>query len=308
VIYDRTYHVSLVTGAAGRRSGIPYVNTIVENPEVGFYSTAGPLGRLKYYQLRRVYRRAAQVVCVSRGLVSASAKFFGLPESMFACCYNFVDQRRMRTIEVARQHRPPCPPPTLIPPLGTAERPLKIIGVGRLHWQKGLDNLLRATATLVQQHRLAVELALVGDGPERQALQTLAAELGLAQQVRFEGWKPDPSQDVAHSDLFALPSLAEGLPNSLLEALLIGTPAIAADCRFGPAELAEDGKWATLLPGHNPTVWAAAIARFAASPWADIDRACRARAVLERRFDASQGCAQLQAILQRAAGGVAKDA
>jgi len=320
LVYDRTFHVSLVTGAACRRSGTPYVNTVVENPYVGFYSTAGPFGRLKYYQLRQVYRRAATVICVSQGLLQATARFYGLPTSRFTCCYNFVDDTRLAAILAARQQRPaalPCPagngparndsawaaaaPASAT--LGTAARPLRLIAVGRLHWQKGLDVLLKAIANLQAEQRLNVELDLVGDGPEESALRALTHQLGLGQRVRFLGWRTDPTPEIAASDLFILPSLAEGLPNSLLEAMLIGTPAIASNCDFGPAELAEHGKWATLVPPNNPQALAHAIGRFAKDPTADIARAFQAQTVLEQRFEASRGCQQLQAIWQRAVEG-----
>lgn len=302
VVYDRTYHVSLVTGAASRRSGIPYVNTVVENPAIGFYSTAGLFGRFKYYQLRAVYRRAAKVLCVSQGLVRGTAEFFQLPETTFSCCYNFVDAIRLAAIDAAAQHRL-CLANELVSPalLGQACRPLKMVAVGRLHWQKGLDVLLRAMAKVRNEQELFSQLTLVGDGPEVEKLRDLARQLGLEADVQFMGWQSEPASFVSQADLFILPSLTEGLPNSLLEALLIGTPAIASDCNYGPSELADNGRWATLVPPRDPAALSQAILAFVADPVAAQRRALAARDVLRSRFQPEIGCRRLEAQLADAA-------
>ncbi|MBL8889117.1 MAG: glycosyltransferase [Planctomycetaceae bacterium] len=296
VVYDRTYHVSLVTGAACRRSGVPYINTVVENPQVGFFSTAGPFGRLKYYQLKSVYRRAARVLCVSHGLVRGTADFFQMPESSFSCCYNFVDSKRLAALDAAAQYRRSASPqPTSN--LGSSTRPLQMVAVGRLHWQKGLEVILKAIALAKQQQGVYSRLTLVGDGPEREKLQAQVQQLELASDVDFLGWQNDPAPFVGQADLFVLPSLTEGLPNSLLEALLIGTPALASDCDYGPAELTDNGRWATLLPPGDKHAWCEAIRNFAADPTTAEQRAREAREMLLTRFGPETGCRRLEEFL-----------
>lgn len=296
VVYDRTYHVSLVTGAACRRSGVPYISTVVENPQIGFHSTAGLFGRLKYYQLRSVYQRAARVLCVSQGLVRGAAEFFRMPESTFSCCYNFVDSKRLAAIDAAAQQRRAVLPDAAAK-LGSPIRPLHIVAVGRLHWQKGLEVLLNAIATAKQQHGVSCRLTLIGDGPERDKLQAQAQQLDLAADVQFLGWQSETASFVSQADLFVLPSLTEGLPNSLLEALLIGTPAIASDCHYGPAELADNGRWATLVPPRDADAWCEAIRNFAADPIAAQQRALEAREILRARFGPEVGCRRLEEFL-----------
>jgi glycosyltransferase involved in cell wall biosynthesis len=303
LVYDRTYHVSLVTGAACRRTGIPYVNTVVENPVLGFYSTAGFWGRLKYYQLRSVYRRAAKVLCVSQGLVRGAADFFRLPESVFTGCYSFVDSGRLAAIDQAADQRRTAPR-VLAPPekLGSGNRPVKMVAVGRLHWQKGLDVLLRAIAHVRQDHQLVVDLTVIGDGPEADRLRQLAVQLRIVDNVQFVGWQSEPASSLALADLFVLPSLTEGLPNSLLEALLVGTPAIASDCQYGPAELTENGRWATLVPAGDPASLSQAIVEFVADPIPAQQRALAARSVLRERFLPEVGCRRLEQLLYAATG------
>jgi glycosyltransferase involved in cell wall biosynthesis len=302
VVYDRTYHVSLVTGAASRRSKIPYVNTVVENPAVGFYSTAGVFGRLKYYQLRSTYRRAAQVLCVSQGLARGTAQFYRLPETIFSACYSFIDSARLQAIDRAASKR------TRVSSnhnseigLGHETRPLKIVAVGRLHWQKGLDVLMKAVAQARDDHGVLSHLTLIGDGPERNKLQELAERLGIHNDVHFAGWQLEPAILVSEADLFILPSLTEGLPNSLLEAMLVGTPAIASNCNYGPSELTDHGRWATLVPPGDPAALCQAIHSFVADPLSAIQRAMSGIEVLRSRFGPEVGCRRLEEHLAAAA-------
>ncbi len=305
VVYDRTFHVSLVTGAACRQSGLPYVNTVVENPAIGFYSTAGWLGRLKYYQLRAIYRRAAKVLCVSQGLVQGTASFFQLPESTFKCCSNFVDSKRLTTIDAVAERRfnllHSIDDANVFASLGQGDRPLQMVAVGRLHWQKGLDVLLHAMAQARQDHGLISELTLIGDGPEAGKLRALTRQLDLVAEVKFVGWQNEPATFVSEADLFVLPSVTEGLPNSLLEALLIGTPAIASDCRYGPSELTDHGRWATLIPPKDPSALCQAIRSFVADPVRAQQRAWGGRETLRQRFHPELGCRRLEEQLMEAA-------
>jgi glycosyltransferase involved in cell wall biosynthesis len=112
----------------------------------------------------------------------------------------------------------------------------KILFIGRLHRQKAVDDLLKAVAGLVEKPiGLGVELTLVGDGPERSALEDLAKELDLEAHVHFEGQLDDVKQHLRQYDVLVLPSRAEGLSNTLLEAMSTGLPVIASDI---PANLA----------------------------------------------------------------------
>ena len=71
-------------------------------------------------------------------------------------------------------------------------------------------------------------LTLVGDGPERQALESLATDAGLRDCVRFEGFRSDPLVFMRRASIFALPSRFEGMPNALLEAMAAGLPSVVS--------------------------------------------------------------------------------
>ncbi len=108
--------------------------------------------------------------------------------------------------------------------------PARLIFVGRLHAQKGLDVLLTAFQQLLK-HRPTREvcLQLIGEGPLRDELIRLAVRLDIARHVQFVGQTDQVMECLQQADIFVLPSRAEGLSNALLEAMACGLPVIASD-------------------------------------------------------------------------------
>jgi len=127
--------------------------------------------------------------------------------------------------------------------------------VARVDHLKGHDTLLRAAAEL---RNLPLVIVVVGDGARRHDLERLAKELNIAQQVRFLGYRTDIADLLATSDFFVLPSLTEGTPLSILEAMMQGLPIVASDVG-GIPELVSNGKEGILLPPGDPQLLASAI-------------------------------------------------
>jgi glycosyltransferase involved in cell wall biosynthesis len=131
--------------------------------------------------------------------------------------------------------------------------------VGRLIHIKGQDVLLRAFARLDAQYANAV-LLLVGDGKRRQALEKLAARLGLGGRVVFTGWRSDACSLIAAADVLVLPSREEPLGLTLLEGMAVGTPVIG--CRTGGMpEIVDPEVNGLLVDSGDPDGLAAAIGR-----------------------------------------------
>jgi glycosyltransferase involved in cell wall biosynthesis len=130
-------------------------------------------------------------------------------------------------------------------------------------------------------------LAVVGDGPQRPALQAAADRLGLRDQVRFCGRRSDVAEVLGAFDVFLLPSLNEGLPIALLEAMAAARPVVASRVGDVPAVVRDDDT-GLLVPPADVSALAAALARLAADP--DLrSRLGRAAAdAVERRFSAEQ--------------------
>jgi glycosyltransferase involved in cell wall biosynthesis len=128
----------------------------------------------------------------------------------------------------------------------------RIISVGRLSPEKGQAGLLEAFASLSRDNS-ALELLIVGDGPERASLEHHARRLGVTEKVTFAGrcGEHETLDHIARSDVLVLSSFMEGLPIVLMEAMAIGTPVVASRVA-GIPELVEDGKTGLLFA---PSDW-----------------------------------------------------
>lgn len=113
----------------------------------------------------------------------------------------------------------------------------RLLAAGRLDRQKGFDILLKALSAMERDWSLVV----LGEGGERDSLETLTAELSLDERVRFPGFEANPYRWMAAADLFVLPSRYEGFPNVLLEALCCGTPVAAFSGDTSADEIVRDG-------------------------------------------------------------------
>ena len=109
-----------------------------------------------------------------------------------------------------------------------------ILGVGRLAYEKGFDQLILAFSELKSND---IDLLIVGNGEEISNLKALAKRLNLEGKVIFVGQKENIQDYYAQAELFVLPSRFEGYPNALIEALSLGCVCIAMDCEFGPSEI-----------------------------------------------------------------------
>jgi colanic acid/amylovoran biosynthesis glycosyltransferase len=124
----------------------------------------------------------------------------------------------------------------------------RLLYTGRLAAAKGLPILFEALQQLVPHHPELI-LTLVGDGPDRVALETLSSQLKLTPYLQFVGYQSQDAvcQYLHSSDIFVLPSFSEGLPVALMEALAAGVPVITTSVA-GISELVEDGINGYLIP------------------------------------------------------------
>jgi glycosyltransferase involved in cell wall biosynthesis len=121
-----------------------------------------------------------------------------------------------------------------------------IVAMGRLSIQKGFDVLLQSFAALRKD--MLVRLVILGEGSERQNLETLITRLGVSDDVELPGFVKNPYAYIARADCFVMSSRWEGWPNALVEALACGTPVVSSNCDSGPSEILEQGKYGMLVP------------------------------------------------------------
>ena len=143
--------------------------------------------------------------------------------------------------------------------LGLPEDRVLLGIVATLRSWKGHRHLVQAMAAVPE----AIELVIVGDGPQREALQRQVAELGLAARVRFAGNQGDVLPWLRALDIFALPSYAnEGVPQALIQAMLVGLPCVTTSVG-GIPEIAEHERTAIVVPPEDPAALAATIVELA---------------------------------------------
>jgi glycosyltransferase involved in cell wall biosynthesis len=160
----------------------------------------------------------------------------------------------------------------------------QLVYVGRLAGEKGLPVLFESLAMLTEQG-LDLHLTLLGDGEVRGDLEALAKLTGIADRVTFAGFVDQPTirQTLRDSDVFVLPSFAEGIPVSLMEAMAIGIPVIATYVG-GVPELVVDGETGLVVHPSDPMSLADAIARYASDAELCRHVSRRGREKVEREF------------------------
>ena len=120
-----------------------------------------------------------------------------------------------------------------------------VLATGRLVVEKDYPTLLRIFSRLIVAYD--AHLLIIGNGPERDKMKILITEMQLDENVTILGSISNPYPYMRLAQVFAHTSIREGFPNALLEAMACGTAVVSFDCRWGPAEIMENGKWGYLV-------------------------------------------------------------
>jgi glycosyltransferase involved in cell wall biosynthesis len=203
-------------------------------------------------RLVAAYRAADLLIGVSDGACAGLRELLGDHGPPMRRIYSPVDTRRIAALAAEEPTHPWFRDRT---------GPL-LVSVGRLSRIKDQTTLLRAFALLPPDCRLVI----FGEGKQRGTLERLAHRLGVAARVALPGHSPNPFAHVARADLFVLSSRFEGFGNALLEALIVGTPAVSTDCPTGPREILGGGRYGGLVPIGDPDAMAKAILSALSSP------------------------------------------
>lgn len=169
--------------------------------------------------------------------------------------------------------------------------------VTRLVRNKGMDDLLRAMKKIVQTEPRA-HLAIVGTGPEEEALQRLARELGLSKHVHFVGFRRDIPQCLHSLDCFVSASLSEGLGLNVLEAMAAGRPIVATGVG-GILDIVEDGSNGILVEPSRPDDLAEAVLKLADDPMMAERLKAAASVTVQERFSLDSMSSGTVAVYER---------
>lgn len=173
-----------------------------------------------------------------------------------------------------------------------------VIGtIARLSEEKGLIHLI-AALRILSRHHAAFKAVIIGEGPERQSLLAMANEAGLSGKILFAGYRKDAYHYLPHFDVFVLPSLTEGLPITILEAMQAEVPIIATRVGGIPAVL-ENGKWGLLVEPGNPNALADAVTEVWSDPKGAAERGQSARETALTKYSSRRMAEDYQRVYDR---------
>lgn len=239
-----------------------------------------PEGTVRRYQwMRRAYRPFVQrYVALSGDLAAYLRDRVGVPAGRITQIINGVDIERFHPAPSGRLPAPGCP-------FGDSD--LFVVGtVGRMMTVKAQPLLARAfvrALALAPALRPRLRLALVGDGPLRAEAEAVLAEGGVRDLAWLPGERSDVPDVMRGLDAFALPSLAEGISNTILEAMASGLPVLATRVG-GNHELVADGSTGRLVPAGDVEALAQGLVALASDPAAAAAQGRAGRRRVEERF------------------------
>jgi L-malate glycosyltransferase len=276
IVHTHRYKETVLGAVAARLAGVPgFVRTV--------HGRGEPLRGWRWAKFR-VYEAldtlalrccADRIVAVSRSM-AAGLEESGYRAGTVVTLHNGVDLRKVRPSRTRDEVRRE---------LGIEPDALLIGTAGRLSPVKGHDRLLRAARLILD--RAEARFLIVGDGPLRDELAISARRLGVDHACTFAGERSDVYDLVAAMDVFVLPSLHEGIPMALLEAMGLGLPVVASAVG-GVPEVVTHGASGLLVEAGDERALAQACVDLARDPaWART-LARRARRVVEERFSHEQ--------------------
>ncbi len=175
-----------------------------------------------------------------------------------------------------------------------------VVTVGRQTYQKGQRFLLEAAALLAGE-RPRLKVVVAGkEGPVTPELRRLQSELGLSEIVEFLGNRTDVPEILAAGDVFAFPSLYEGIGGAVIEAMALGLPVVCSD--LAPLrEVVESGRSALLVPPEDPRSLASAVNRLLDDPALARRLGARGREAFQERFETDRSAREMGALYRRIA-------
>ncbi len=284
VIYDRTFHMTMIAAKAALNTGVPRVSTIVSPPDLALPMVETKFIGLKKWRLAKAYRQAFRVIAVSQIAANSATRYYDLnPESLT------VIPNPVPEIALDPTFRLPSHPPDSC----------SLVCVGRMTAEKGHRELIQALRMLESgKESQKIRVHLLGDGPLREELETLANRL-TRHQVIFHGHRDNPCDWIAAADGLILPSIFEGMPNVVLEAMKIQTPVIATRAG-GTAELQREEPTAFWADPKDAASLSIAIAEFVRHPQRRKNHCEAAKRMVDTHHGLAKTTRKIESILSEA--------
>lgn len=231
-----------------------------------------------YQRVRRFYRPFVSFyLALSRDLAEYLTGIISVPRNKVLQVYNGVDSVRFH----------PAPSDLTVAGCPFSRQAHWLLGtVGRMQTVKDQPNLTRAfirALAINPDLKAHLRLVMVGDGPLRAECLQLLEQAGISELAWLPGERSDIPEIMRSLDCFALPSLAEGISNTILEAMASGLPVIATDVG-GNADLVVAGKTGEIVPAADPEAMAMQIVKLATQPDVARSMGLAGREIVEQKF------------------------
>ncbi|MBX3442081.1 MAG: glycosyltransferase [Planctomyces sp.] len=269
------FHANVLGRLAAWRAGVPVVVSGVRVAE------REQRWHLRLERLTRGF--TTHTVCVSESVAEFAAREMKLPREQVSVIHNGVDFEHFANAT-----------PVDLSTLGIPEDATTLLFVGRLHRQKGVAELIEAITPLFRADA-RWRLLLVGEGPQEPELRDGIRERGLEPQVRLLGRRDDIPGLMKSASALVAPSLWEGLPNVVLEAMAAGLPVIATRCD-GTAELIREEETGWLAEPGSAESFRGAIERWRLSAESAAEAVRKSQSIVQEQF-AWRGCLEGYAAL-----------
>jgi glycosyltransferase involved in cell wall biosynthesis len=279
VVHTHGYRADVLAGHAARRAGVPVTATV--------HGFIGGDRRNRLYEIlqRLALRRFDAVMPVSRPM-AAELRDWGVPDRRLHVVSNGFDpDAELRTRADARRE------------LGLPDAAFQLGWIGRLSPEKGPDVMLHALSLIADD---TVRLSVLGAGPERERLESLAKRLGIERRITWHGVQLGAARLATAFDAIVLSSRAEGTPVVLFEAMAAGTPIVATRVGGIPDVVTEAE--AALVPPDHPAALAAALQSIRSDRAAAAKRAAAARRRLEQEFSTARWLDRIDDVYASAIG------
>lgn len=261
----------MIGGLAGRLAGVPVVVHTAQG--FGWLALRNPMLRALFW----LYDRTMYAATLDRLFVVSQRQGDKLVadrmvrRELMSTVYNGIDTDAVRESASAGVTRAD---------LGIPDDKLLVVCVARLVWFKAVHTLVEAVHLLGPRAQ-GIRVVVVGDGDLRPQIERQIAELGLEEIVKLVGFRHDASRIIALGDVFALSSVAEGMPLVIMQAMALEKP-VVANAVDGVPELVADGETGLLVPPRDAAAFAAALGRMIDDPELRV----RSGAAGRRRVDA----------------------
>jgi L-malate glycosyltransferase len=214
LIHSHGYRADVIGWVVARALNLPIIATchgfITNDRKLTFYNT------IDRFILRHFDRVIAVSSGIGRSLIDSGVKEKNIciiPNAVKATC----DEKDLLELRSSKRDL-----------MGLKERDFVCGYVGRLSKEKGLRYLIEAASGLLN-YKITIKLAIIGEGIQREELELLSRQKGIDKSITFMGFQRDVQSWLPAFDLFVLPSLMEGTPMALLEAMLYGLPVVASN-------------------------------------------------------------------------------